>query len=102
MTDQLYAITQDRLIKAAGALGSLDLEGFLGRITGVHTSGPVIDPTKYRLALARLELIESLARAAQTVAEVHDRLQRLVLDEEVKKFEKEAHRQLQEKDRESH
>lgn len=77
MTDEEYSKTQQQIIALGGLVNSLDLDGFLSRISLAHAVAPIADPTLYMRGMRRLGQIERLARTLQP-------------------FKKEVERQLQE------
>jgi len=67
MTNEIYQVTQDQLVIGARYLSALDMDGFRARISRSEAIAPIVDPTLYRQAHRRLEAINNLAAAAQSV-----------------------------------
>lgn len=65
MTDEEYAQTQQQLILLAQFAHSLDLDGFLNRISLAETVAPVLYPTLYLRGGQQLHQIKRLAQALQ-------------------------------------
>lgn len=62
MDNDQYITTQFMLLNIAHALTMQDIDAFLERIAKARALAPVLDPTLYRLAEARMSSIESIAR----------------------------------------
>lgn len=70
MTNEEYIATQQQLILAAQVINQLDLGSFLDRIGAAHAMGPILDPTLYRKGVAKMSLVERLAKAASEFQKV--------------------------------
>lgn len=71
---------------AAGFVSRLQLPEFVSAINHSETTAPFIDPTMYRLAARRLQLIKEMAQALIPFQKASTELRELVLKEEVDKF----------------
>jgi len=60
-----YEATQRVLQMVASMLLPLDLKGFLAAIGRAEALGPVLDPSLYMAASAKLDTVKALAQAAQ-------------------------------------
>lgn len=76
-----YRSTQVILLRAAAAIGVLELEAFLATLERADAMGAVLDPTLYRAAMTNLDDIRQLARAALKVKTISERLQGRLLRE---------------------
>lgn len=65
MNDIQYMQTQKELIEVVEALYRLDLQAFIQRIETAHATGPILNPTLYRLGMESMDKIQRLASAAQ-------------------------------------
>lgn len=61
MSDIEYASTQQTLVMLASIAKELDLGGFLQAINHAETVGPILDPTLYMRAGAKLQKVRDLA-----------------------------------------
>lgn len=64
ISDEEYLSAMNALVVASQLLRLHDWHGVLRRIGRSHALGPILDPTLYRRAGARLGQIEQLAHAA--------------------------------------
>jgi len=62
MTDAEYEVAVSQLLLFAGLARNVDAAGVLERISRAETLGSIFDPTLYRKAMPKLELICSIAR----------------------------------------
>jgi hypothetical protein len=65
MTNEKYQYTQSQLAYLCASVCTLDLAGFLERISIADSVGPVLDPTLYRAGMARMHGMQRIAQAAQ-------------------------------------
>jgi hypothetical protein len=63
MTDDEYELMQQQVLFLGSILVQMDLDGFLARIEHAHAVGPILDPTLYRAAMAKMGQIETVAVA---------------------------------------
>lgn len=61
MTDEEYMVLQSQLFLLARLVRPMKVGAFLRRIARAETVGPIFDPTAYRAAEAKLEIIKELA-----------------------------------------
>jgi hypothetical protein len=59
-----YQMIQDFLITQAAILAELDLDGFIAANSRADSLGSVLDPTLYRKAHRKLDMIRKIAFAA--------------------------------------
>jgi len=90
MTDEQYKATQMKMIKLAVQIDKLDLEGYLGRISTVETTGPILDPTNYRDAMGNIRGLKRLAEKMLSVKASVLQFRESVLMTAIHQFEKDA------------
>lgn len=81
MTDEQYLDTQKKIIAIGAHVRALNLTGFLDRVSTAETFGPFVDPTRYRMAIARIEGLKELARAFLAVKIAHEKLAEVVISD---------------------
>lgn len=70
MNDSQYRDTQDRLQLIGSLALTLDLDGFLDRISRTETLAPILDPTLYMRGSDKLQQVRELAEAVHRVQRV--------------------------------
>jgi len=63
MTDEDYALTQQRIILLAGFCRNLRITEFLSRISETETIAPILYPTLYVAGMDKLAQVKQLARS---------------------------------------
>lgn len=67
MTNEEYEIAIQQIMLFCGLVRELDAEGVLERINAAEVIGPFRDPTLYRAAMPKLELIKRCAEAVRAM-----------------------------------
>lgn len=80
MTNEQYMAAQMALVKASSLLIGYDWDEFLKRITTAETMGPIMDPTKFRLAQDNLRGIKRLAETAREMKNANQELFKSVVE----------------------
>lgn len=77
MDDGQYEAAQRTLMILAAVVQELDLDGFLERIAGAETLGPVLNPSLFMLAEGKMGDVRRLAEACKVF---QDEVRRQVAD----------------------
>lgn len=79
MNKELYSQTQIQLTTLAGLVADLPLIDFINADAHAETIGPIVDPTLYRQAGAKLR---NVIRLAEAFREVQKEVQRQLAEQE--------------------
>ena len=66
MTYEAYETTVHQLLALARVVRGMDLRGLLDRISETESSAAILNPTLYRKAMPKLDLIRRIAVGAQS------------------------------------